>query len=70
MSFPLNGKIAGTQWAKIARKYIPPKNCRDINKVGLDFLNYLQFHRVNINHSTVPGMFKYFCKNIAERGHK
>lgn len=69
MSFPVNGEIKNTKWEFIARRCLPASHCPDINRIGLDFVNYLQMHCTTLNHPTVSSRFQYFCKHLANRNH-
>ena len=67
MNFPVDGKIKGTNWELIARRCLPVNDCPDINRVGLDFVQYLHMHRISVTHPTVTSRFQYFCKHLTTR---
>lgn len=69
MSFPVDGQIENTRWETIARSCLPASDCPDVNRLGQDFLNYLHFHHISLDHSTVFERFRYFCRNLAPRNY-
>lgn len=68
LEFPHNRKIKGTEWGKIARDCLPDYAVLPLERLTLDFLNYLLWIRYSHIHSTkTQSHFEFYCKYVASR---